>query len=1537
MAATSNMENISNDLSPNGRVSEDIVLSPEHLVHASDPNVVLTNPAVLSHLQQLHDKATRRAQVTADDDNTERRQHLQIKVDAFNKRSQVGAFRVKLKDTTAELGYTGPMKFYYQAPGSKSESFRLMTLSDQDCVRVVLPKLRQKFAISDDQKCTMRENINGDEILLDPDDRPLELAVNSRSPVTFHLVTGGDRNTELLKTLRNESFTPEQRRKLIEKFNLTAEFEDDDVRTCDTSSPNTPRHRISLSGSSTSGSIKKGEGRMAGLPLVPMPKITGYNSITRRLSLKQAVDDRSTEKLPPFMRSQTLSNLERPVSLPVIPDSQNSNTRSGRVRNIKHKKDSTLPGRRESRSASARKLFFSLRKYRARSTSRDRKGSKGSVSSDVEDTKSPTKTTELSSDANLPGILKIFGDAVSPGANYKSVLATKHSSSKELVKIALQRYGIPKLQSKSFVLCEVVGRFNEALSKGNTKALKVKAGKNRRKAADVVTKTNEMTIAGADFIEDYVRPLNDHEKPLVLQSFWKPQEGHYRRFEIRRRSKVFKKVEKDYSTRDINNQAKRLVMQKSRTNLTNLPATDQPQTESEDSDDESKSPTFDARRPETPKATSPVKGHPKKTSYKSEQTTINKSPDTTGGVENSSKDSNMTTMTNKKDEVKSLDSPPAPYLITLQGNENNLIRTLNKNETLVGSDVTDICLEASDILRHHCVIKRRLELLFSESRNYEAVKRWCVTITSLDSEAKVTVNGQKISVKHTLQHGELIAIGKHHIFMYKDPSSDINLNNVVSFSFSKKRDQQQIEIKHPEASDLAKASASLRTTTDKEPEYLDFIKTDLPYQLSSEDRVLALIFDCVGDLTDLSPERLLAPATLLCQCIVHSCLNFHLGHKNELLLKIGSNLQSIVLNATKSVSNQEIQSSSDPGQNIQSLLPYLRPVVFWMSNALEIFEFLQKDLIPIVKKRVEEETKRKQVSPKILAEANKFVVNEQILALLEEVVMYAFQQLVYYLTKTLYSSLPALLECNPFADRSMPGLNVQHVMDIYSSAREMTQMYDVNERIVDQLFAYLFFFTNVSLFNTLMEEDSCSRYYSWEMGVRIRGNLEKLESWAIENGFMDQCTTYLENISALANLLATPKSQFLKGSWSFFRQTFPALAPAQLKHILSGYQITGSKSKPKSWTPDMQEMDEAMNEDKIMESYDNHPPLMLPVAGSKIDFRLPVNDSWFQAFVNKIKRVNDSPSEKDVPLLCETSVREQPDGRELSNREMSRSHTEQESISPSAQPPINKSETLKSVSPEVGGNDHLSHSGSSSVEAHSANKKQQSQTASAGGAGRMVSSSSCSSSSEPEGYVIRQHRSPHQQRKISDVIGNPSHAINELVESEGRRKACDEIVVLPVSSTPSHSSQVSSNKSQDGTRSPYSGSSPTVSSTHSTQAMPKEVFIVDIKKGKTGLGVGLVDGIVTSLGVPGVFVRSLIPDVSGGKHVHTKHHDVLRCWLQEGRLQLGDRILAANGVSLINMSYHEAMRTVRHAGDNVRLLVGRCGSEVAMKITSSSC
>lgn len=49
--------------------------------------------------------------------------------------------------------------------------------------------------------------------------------------------------------------------------------------------------------------------------------------------------------------------------------------------------------------------------------------------------------SELSSHITAPGILKIFGNEICEGANYKSVLATTHSSAKELVKEALERCG----------------------------------------------------------------------------------------------------------------------------------------------------------------------------------------------------------------------------------------------------------------------------------------------------------------------------------------------------------------------------------------------------------------------------------------------------------------------------------------------------------------------------------------------------------------------------------------------------------------------------------------------------------------------------------------------------------------------------------------------------------------------------------------------------------------------------------------------------------------------------------------------------------------------------------------------------------------------------------------------------------------------------------------------------------------------------------------------------------------------------------------
>lgn len=116
---------------------------------------------------------------------------------------------------------------------------------------------------------------------------------------------------------------------------------------------------------------------------------------------------------------------------------------------------------------------------------------------------------ELSTQSSAPGVLKIFGDEICAGANYKSVLATPRSSAQELVKEALERYSLNKTAAHSYVLCDVIGR----LEGGGG-------------------------IGGGGWRTECLRALGDNEKPLLLQELWKPREGHARRFELRRRAEV---------------------------------------------------------------------------------------------------------------------------------------------------------------------------------------------------------------------------------------------------------------------------------------------------------------------------------------------------------------------------------------------------------------------------------------------------------------------------------------------------------------------------------------------------------------------------------------------------------------------------------------------------------------------------------------------------------------------------------------------------------------------------------------------------------------------------------------------------------------------------------------------------------------------------------------------------------------------------------------------------------------------------------------
>ena len=107
---------------------------------------------------------------------------------------------------------------------------------------------------------------------------------------------------------------------------------------------------------------------------------------------------------------------------------------------------------------------------------------------------------------------------------------------------------------------------------------------------------------------------------------------------------------------------------------------------------------------------------------------------------------------------------------------------------------------------------------------------------------------------------------------------------------------------------------------------------------------------------------------------------------------------------------------------------------------------------------------------------------------------------------------------------------METVISIFQITYDVVKAYSVHEDILHQLFAYLFFFTNASLFNTLMERGAGGKFYRWAKGAQIRGNLDMLESWAAQVQLHDEANEYLIRLSTAADLLATPKVQLLQVS-----------------------------------------------------------------------------------------------------------------------------------------------------------------------------------------------------------------------------------------------------------------------------------------------------------------------------------------------------------------------------------------------------------------------
>ncbi|NXM50126.1 RADIL protein, partial [Gymnorhina tibicen] len=1013
---------------------------------------------------------------------------------------------------------------------------------------------------------------------------------------------------------------------------------------------------------------------------------------------------------------------------------------------------------------------------------------------------------ELSTQLSAPGILKIFGGNICAGTNYKSVLVTGSSGARELVKEALERYGLSQLSAGQYALCDVIGRFQGPEKQWQTEGLRV---------------------------------LGDHEKPLLIQDLWKPREGFSRRLELRRRAEVEEMAAKDVDTTTAGQSWVWAPLPPILTKAGKSPGTGSSKTEA--------TPTVRLSALQT---TQPTVGLPALTAWQGGGSLL----------------------------------PPPRFMLRLLAWQDSLVYLLNREQHTVGqrtqASKPSISLSAPDILPLHCTIRK---LRPSRHRSEEKL------VLEPIAGAGISVNFAEVARTVVLRHGDLLSLGLYYLLLYKDPMKAQPLPAQTLL---------RLRALHPEGPHVCGACGSLLKEKDpaakkRGPSPAGGPRTprrklQLEFEPAAEDVLLRRIMTLIEPGGD---DHKLTPAFLLCLCIQHSATNFEPGDFGQLLLKAAKMIQRTVWERTRELAEKQSQHQ-DPASlsrfTITDLLPDLQHIIFWMANAIEILYFVQQKS-PTYIQSMEEELDIKGSKESLFSST--ITASEEAMTVLEEVIMYTFQQCVYYISKCLYVSLPALLECNPFQSecreswRGTPPLpeELRRVVLIYQAVLDLLHQYEVHPEITSQMFAYLFFFSNTLLFNQLLDKGSSLGCFHWSQGVKLRASMRLLLEWLRGAGFEQLAQQFFAKLASVANLLAMPGSQLVQMTWPSLRAEFPALSPAQLHRVLSQCQAVMDVGCISAWQPSEEESPAAFQPDEMLESFDNHPPIILPSGGFKVDLEVETLDDNIYKHLLYIRHFlwslqSKSPHTSEGPGSAPPKVAsgrreegEMPVGSSplLPVSPLPRRITapwgavlSQRGTPSSAWPPPQLQEKLKQLQ-----------LGRSPVPK----------------AGTAPTDSSCLLT-PPTTPLNFDSGSPESPQGTGKGLQDPRR--NGMNGTKG--------------STPEGCSPT-----------PYDYPTPESSSRSSATDDFCYVFVVELERGPIGLGMGLIDGVHTPLCSPGIYIRTLIEDSPAAA---------------DGRLSIGDRILAVNGTSLIGADYQSAVDLIRSGGKKLRFLVAKSDIEIAKKI-----
>ncbi|XP_059975911.1 ras-associating and dilute domain-containing protein isoform X5 [Mesoplodon densirostris] len=908
--------------------------------------------------------------------------------------------------------------------------------------------------------------------------------------------------------------------------------------------------------------------------------------------------------------------------------------------------------------------------------------------------------------------------------------------------------------------------------------------------------------SGRQWQAEGFRVFGDNEKPLLIQELWKPREGLSRRFELRKRSEVEELAARDVDTvtAGINAQARRL--QRSRAKGTPAPAAGG--------------------------AWSPPPPRLRRTVSETSLGTAIAPPSAARGPEEPGQDAMRCSLYE------------SPHLLLLQGysqQHDSLVYVLNRERHTVGqrtpSSKPSISLSAPDILPLHCTILRR-----QPSGRAQAGAQ---LVLEPIPGAPVSVNFSEVGGRAVvLRHGDLLSLGLYYLLLLKDPAQ---AQPLPAQALARLRAVPESCRMCGAPLRARGASVSARPTAPRpRPLHLEF-------EPDVEDALLQRIMTLVEPGGD---DHKLTPAFLLCLCIQHSATRLEPGSFGQLLLKMAKMIRETVWEKTKELAEKQAhlqEPLSTASFTMAGLVPDLQHILFWMSNSVELLYFIQQKC-PLYMQSLEEDldvtgSKESLFSCTLTA-------SEESMAVLEEVVLYAFQQCVYYVSKSLYVCLPALLECPPFqlecreSWSSAPRLpeELHRVVSIYQATLDLLRPLQVHPEIAAQVLAYLFFFSGTLLFNQLLDKGPSLSCFHWPRGVQACARLQQLLEWTRSAGFGEAGERFFRKLSCTLNLLATPSAQLVQQmSWANLRAAFPALSPAQLHRLLTQYQLASAMGPMSAWEPGAQDSPAAFKSEEVLESYENPPPIVLPSEGFQVDLEADCLDDSLHQHLLYIRhflwslRSKPSPSSRPAQPEClqgphHTSPEGHPEdqSRPLASRDPGRGARE---AGPEHPPP-------SAGDPQA-----------------------------QGPLGR------------PPGRVSRrgpQAGDPHGDPScLLTPPGTPLSLEPAVPDWPEASSACGEVLLEGRRNGPSGPRCAA----PEGDCVAPAAEPPPAPSSHSSSTDDFcYMFVVELERGPSGLGMGLIDGMHTPLGAPGLYIQTLLPGSPAAS---------------DGRLSLGDRILESRG------------------------------------------